>query len=289
MTAEPKMDELLASIRKAIQDDVGEVGGASETAGQASGSMFHGAMRELKVRMDDELAAASNDIDEIRHRAGRARAREPVPAEPQSGGRSFAEILGRGEAPRFERQRQAPAPQMRQPDYDDDPQPDYGQAYDEPVRGRRPPVEAEPLAQIGPSFADREIDPPPASRAERAEHVRRDTPRPMREDPAVYRPAPRWRANEAVALPPPRREAAEAPDEPDADALVSPEVQAASSAAFGRLAESLLKRSFGDRPMDDVARDILRPLLKQWLDDNLAALVERLVREEIERVARRGR
>jgi cell pole-organizing protein PopZ len=34
---------------------------------------------------------------------------------------------------------------------------------------------------------------------------------------------------------------------------------------------------------------MLKSLLKQWLDDNLPALVERLVREEIERVARRGR
>ena len=30
-------------------------------------------------------------------------------------------------------------------------------------------------------------------------------------------------------------------------------------------------------------------MLKQWLDDNLPKLVERLVREEIERVVRRPR
>ena len=34
---------------------------------------------------------------------------------------------------------------------------------------------------------------------------------------------------------------------------------------------------------------MLRGMLKQWLDDNLPKLVERLVREEIERVARHGR
>jgi uncharacterized protein len=38
-----------------------------------------------------------------------------------------------------------------------------------------------------------------------------------------------------------------------------------------------------------MTRDLLRGMLKQWLDDNLPALVESLVREEIERVARRGR
>ena len=37
---------------------------------------------------------------------------------------------------------------------------------------------------------------------------------------------------------------------------------------------------------DNIAREMLRPMLKTWLDDNLPTLVERLVRAEIERVAR---
>ena len=55
-------------------------------------------------------------------------------------------------------------------------------------------------------------------------------------------------------------------------------------------------RSFGDlaaamnssprRTFDEIAEDMLRPMLTEWLDDNLPKLVERLVREEIERVAR---
>lgn len=40
------------------------------------------------------------------------------------------------------------------------------------------------------------------------------------------------------------------------------------------------------RSFDDIAADLLRPMLQEWLDDNLPTLVERLVREEIERVAR---
>ncbi|WP_137131895.1 DUF2497 domain-containing protein [Rhizobium sp. FY34] len=38
--------------------------------------------------------------------------------------------------------------------------------------------------------------------------------------------------------------------------------------------------------VEDMARDMLQPMLREWLDDNLPTLVERLVREEIERVAR---
>jgi cell pole-organizing protein PopZ len=40
------------------------------------------------------------------------------------------------------------------------------------------------------------------------------------------------------------------------------------------------------RSFDEIAEDMLRPMLQEWLDDNLPTLVERLVREEIERVAR---
>ena len=40
------------------------------------------------------------------------------------------------------------------------------------------------------------------------------------------------------------------------------------------------------RDYPDLVKEMLRPMLKDWLDDNLPTLVERLVREEIERVAR---
>ncbi len=38
--------------------------------------------------------------------------------------------------------------------------------------------------------------------------------------------------------------------------------------------------------IEDSVRDLLRPMLKTWLDDNLPGMVERLVRQEIERMAR---
>lgn len=43
------------------------------------------------------------------------------------------------------------------------------------------------------------------------------------------------------------------------------------------------------RSYDEIAADLLRPMLQEWLDENLPTLVERLVREEIERVARGNR
>ena len=41
-----------------------------------------------------------------------------------------------------------------------------------------------------------------------------------------------------------------------------------------------------DRTLEDVVRELLRPMLKSWLDDNLPQLVERLVRDEITRLVR---
>ena len=63
----------------------------------------------------------------------------------------------------------------------------------------------------------------------------------------------------------------------------------AVQSAFSRLAETVLARATGERSIEEMTRDLLRVMLKEWLDDHLPQLVERLVREEIERVARTGR
>ena len=70
-----------------------------------------------------------------------------------------------------------------------------------------------------------------------------------------------------------------------AEALLSSEAVASVSGAFSRLSESI--RPAQPTTVEDLMKEMLRPMLKAWLDDNLPPLVERLVREEIERVARR--
>jgi cell pole-organizing protein PopZ len=76
--------------------------------------------------------------------------------------------------------------------------------------------------------------------------------------------------------------AAEAPAQ-----LLSDQADQAVSAAFDALSTSLALQS--SELAENVAREILRPLLKTWLDENLPSMVERLVRAEIQRVARGGR
>jgi cell pole-organizing protein PopZ len=71
---------------------------------------------------------------------------------------------------------------------------------------------------------------------------------------------------------------------PDEEPLLSSEANEAVTASFGVLSANLAARSA--ELADGLAREMLRPMLKQWLDENLPALVERLVRAEIQRVAR---
>ncbi|GLI93182.1 DUF2497 domain-containing protein [Methylocystis echinoides] len=84
---------------------------------------------------------------------------------------------------------------------------------------------------------------------------------------------------------------APAPHEPVVARVEEPIVSAttASSVAshFEALATSMIIKDQG--LLQQYAQEMMRPMLKQWLDDNLPTIVERLVRAEIERVARGGR
>jgi uncharacterized protein len=66
--------------------------------------------------------------------------------------------------------------------------------------------------------------------------------------------------------------------------LMSQTTSAAVDSAFNALAQTVLVQNA--RTLEDLVREMLRPMLKVWLDDNLPGLVERLVRAEIERVSR---
>ncbi len=68
------------------------------------------------------------------------------------------------------------------------------------------------------------------------------------------------------------------------EALLAPEAGSAVASAFSSLAHTILGQNA--RTLDDLVEDMLRPMLKAWLDDNLPTIVERLVRAEIERVSR---
>jgi cell pole-organizing protein PopZ len=70
---------------------------------------------------------------------------------------------------------------------------------------------------------------------------------------------------------------------PDRNLLSTTTANAVDS-AFNSLAHTVLGNNA--RTLEDLVKEMLRPMLKSWLDDNLPGLVDRIVRAEIERVSR---
>lgn len=153
-----------------------------------------------------------------------------------------------------------------------------------------PPVAAKP------AMSQEDIDAMLADQAaDESEILELDEPvqPPRQEAPpaASFRQVPAndvtFREDPLPEAPPPAPEPAYVERLPATERLLSPETNAAVSAAFGSLATAILTEN--SRTIEDLVREMLRPMLKAWLDDNLPGLVERMVRAEIERVARGGR
>jgi cell pole-organizing protein PopZ len=117
-------------------------------------------------------------------------------------------------------------------------------------------------------------DPPPApfrtvepeDDLEFSEAVAASAPRPQQRQPA-FEPPPLY---ESPVAPPPQ--------------MLSRSTVSAVESAFNTLANTVLSNNA--RTLEDLVREMLRPMLKSWLDDNLPGLVERIVKAEIERVSR---
>ena len=70
-----------------------------------------------------------------------------------------------------------------------------------------------------------------------------------------------------------------------AETLVGDHASSLAASAFGSLSSALLMPKDG-RTIEDVVRELLKPLLKEWLDQNLPRIVETKVEEEVHRIAR---
>jgi len=140
-----------------------------------------------------------------------------------------------------------------------------------------PPAQVKP--QIEPARARNPAEAPMAPRVSRQPDMQAQAPASAeaRAEPAKAPQDFGRRRNESAELTP-----------ADAAApLVSPATDQTVSSAFNALVASRLMQSH--ETMAEMVREMIRPMLKAWLDDNLPIMVERLVRAEIERVARSGR
>ena len=99
-----------------------------------------------------------------------------------------------------------------------------------------------------------------------------------------------------------RRIISESDEEPEdgaektSDSLVSDETADASTESLAPLAKAIMKEprsknnvSLGTgNTLEDLVKDMIRPMLKDWLDQNLAPMVKGLVKKEIARMVRRA-
>jgi len=223
---EPSMEEILASIRRIIED--------SDTVRKP--------LEEPELPQVSPLgeAEAGHDEPEREVEVFSAELHEPQPvAAPPAG---FAGWPEQGLSEAADENGEADRPAERQVVHP-------LRAVHEAIRPDASPVQSA-AADFGPS-AGEEDEPAPASFAVEAD----------------ARPA-ETHAGEGRTM------------------LMSDHAGRQVAAAFGELSEAFAasrRRSF-----DELAEEMLRPMLQDWLDNNLPTLVERLVREEIERVARGG-
>ena len=249
MTVEPRVEDLLASIRKAIDDDLSglDSGRSSSTSANSQGTLMRGALREMRVSYGDDRndkEHADQEIAHLRERISRSRTESAfaVPAPP-------------------------PPP---------------------PPNVKSPPLKRGGVAQIL-SGEQQRVAPPPLRQTIVAEPQVEDI---YYEPPVYQEPYPEeiWEDEQPQALAEPEQYYEPAYPPPVApNSLVSPQTAYSAQASFQHLADSIMARATGDRGIEAMTQDLLRGMLKQWLDDHLPDVVERLVREEIERVARRGR
>jgi cell pole-organizing protein PopZ len=171
-----------------------------------------------------------------------------------------------------------------------------------PPRPAAPPAAANNQAEIDAMLADLEAPPkvaaapakPPAPKPAEPVSDVLDLTEAMATPPPG--PAPSFRtidgASDVVFTDPPEQKppprAAESRQAPPSAAfdqgLISNATVSAVDSAFNSLAMTVLGNNA--RTLEDLVKEMLRPMLKGWLDDNLPGLVERIVRAEIERVSR---
>jgi cell pole-organizing protein PopZ len=145
-----------------------------------------------------------------------------------------------------------------------------------------------PAAPAAPEPVVAKAPPPPPVEAVEAPPP---AARPIEEDIMIVERAPEP-APVAASAPAPRPVAAAAEPQPEwtppmHNALVSDPVASKAAGALGKLMGSMMVST--GATLDDVVRELMKPMLKEWLDANLPQLVEAEVAKEIDRIRRMAR
>ena len=140
------------------------------------------------------------------------------------------------------------------------------------------PIEAEAIA------SDDSEEREPEIMAAKKEEAIEETPK----EEAKAEEAPKAEEVKAEENPAPVVEKAETAPQPS-EPLMSEVAAESSKAAFEVLNKAMHKapkpQGVADQTMDQFMRSVMTPMLKEWLDDHLPQVVERLVNREIKKIA----
>jgi uncharacterized protein len=252
---EPSMEEILASIRRIIADDEAKPAAAEKPASPPTSA-------SPAAKPEPPAAAKAPVMKDIPPSAIAAAAKPaaapkpaPPPAAPEPVVSNSQDDI---DAMLASLDASTPEADIRPP------QPD-GEVF-ELTDEMALPDPAPPPPAAPPASSFHKIDPQDdieftetaAARALRS---------PVYESPPAYEPPP----FESAAAPAPQQ-------------ILSRSTVSAVESAFNSLANTVLSNNA--RTLEDLVKEMLRPMLKSWLDDNLPGLVERIVKAEIERVSR---
>jgi len=151
------------------------------------------------------------------------------------------------------------------------------------------PSMEEILASIRRIISEEEQAPaePVLDLTEHAQPAPAPTPAAQTEDDIVFE------AVEAIEEAPPPQPAPRAAVQDAAtvtpDTIISPPTASAAAGSMARLAGTLRVADTPGQTVEGVVRELLKPMLKEWLDRNLPAIVEARVEAELERIARLAR
>ncbi|MGC2084462.1 MAG: DUF2497 domain-containing protein [Bradyrhizobium sp.] len=246
---EPSMEEILASIRRIIADDEGKAPAAEKQAV---------APEPAKVEKPAAAAAkqpAMKDIPPSKIPAAVAATAKPAPPAPA-----------------------APPPAAPASNNQDDIDALLAGLDETTTPEEVRPAQPEPEAEVLELTDDMAVAPPISAPSTPPASFRKVEPQ---DDIEFIDPASRAvpRAAPAASYAPPSAFEASA-----RQAILSQNTVSSVESAFNALANTVLSNNA--RTLEDLVKEMLRPMLKAWLDDNLPALVERIVKAEIERVSR---
>ena len=250
---EPSMEEILASIRRIIADDEAKPPPAETAKPEKAAAP---AAQPKPQAMNDIPPSKVAQAKPAAEKPAPAPAAKPAPAPaptPAPAADASPNSQDDIDALLAGLDAATPAPEVRapEPEPEPEPEPDVLELTDEMAMDPPPPP---------PSF--RKVEP--------------------RDDLEIAEAPPR-------PTPPPSYASADfdAPPLPPQQPILAQSTVSAVESAFNSLAHTVL--SSNARTLEDLVKEMLRPMLKSWLDDNLPGLVERIVKAEIERVSRGGR